>query len=566
MANRDLTIKRFYALRHILEVDYPLDIDLSEILKKIDSVIETISSGEINIALIGSFSDGKTSAIAGLLGEVVSNMKIAADESSDEITVYLYHTQGKNFRIVDTPGLFGTKEKEVEGKDIRFSDMTIKYLSEAHIVIYVCNAVNPLKESHVNTIKYIMQDLDKLGSTIFVINKMDDAYDITDEIDFNQGKIIKTNTLQTRLKESLSLSNEQVNDLNIVCIAADPKGKGVESWLTKLDDYLKRSHITDFKEVLNKVVSNCDLEKLNLNVEYTSIKDMLKHIDQQIKKNTSPIEKIVSQCKETSKDLGTDKEILKAELRISKNELAKRLDELQMDIVQKIEASDHKTIGAILQNNLGIKDNMLSMWIIERDINMILSECSASNSSKVTVCATNVKQRIEGEAALIKEQVLKGAKLLKNIKVDANMVKRTRDIVAKNHKFKPWGAVKMGKNITKWISRVGAGIAVAMEAWEWYKEFRDQKRFLSLKQDLLNILNAIFSDVATRYDTDKTFYENFAPEYLDLEETLKQRDAEIKDLNEQLEKFNHLRENIQLWVNNGEYIDFEEVPIPNKLN
>lgn len=566
MANRDLTIKRFYALRHILEVDYPLDIDLSEILKKIDSVIETISSGEINIALIGSFSDGKTSAIAGLLGEVVSNMKIAADESSDEITVYLYHTQGKNFRIVDTPGLFGTKEKEVEGKDIRFSDMTIKYLSEAHIVIYVCNAVNPLKESHVNTIKYIMQDLDKLGSTIFVINKMDDAYDITDEIDFNRGKIIKTNTLQTRLKESLSLSNEQVNDLNIVCIAADPKGKGVESWLTKLDDYLKRSHITDFKEVLNKVVSNCDLEKLNLNVEYTSIKDMLKHIDQQIKKNTSPIEKIVSQCKETSKDLGTDKEILKAELRISKNELAKRLDELQMDIVQKIEASDHKTIGAILQNNLGIKDNMLSMWIIERDINMILSECSASNSSKVTACATNVKQRIEGEAALIKEQVLKGAKLLKNIKVDANMVKRTRDIVAKNHKFKPWGAVKMGKNITKWISRVGAGIAVAMEAWEWYKEFRDQKRFLSLKQDLLNILNAIFSDVATRYDTDKTFYENFAPEYLDLEETLKQRDAEIKDLNEQLEKFNHLRENIQLWVNNGEYIDFEEVPIPNTLN
>lgn len=124
----------------------------------------------------------------------------------------------------------------------------------------------------------------------------------------------------------------------------------------------------------------------------------------------------------------------------------------------------------------------------------------------------------------------------------------------------------MGKNITKWISRVGAGIAVAMEAWEWYKEFRDQKRFLSLKQDLLNILNAIFSDVATRYDTDKTFYENFAPEYLDLEETLKQRDAEIKDLNEQLEKFNHLRENIQLWVNNGEYIDFEEVPIPNTLN
>ena len=225
MANKDKIVAKFNVLRELVQRGETLGINVKDILKKIDNVFETISSGEINIALVGSFSDGKTSAIAGLLGEVLSNMKIAPDESSDEINVYCYQAFGKKFRIVDTPGLFGTKEKEIEGENVRFSDITTKYLSEAHIVIYVCDAQNPLKDSHVNTIKHIMCDLHKLESSIFVMNKMDDAgFDLTDESDFRRGKEIKIATLKQRLKESLNLSDNEVDSLNIVCIAADPKG------------------------------------------------------------------------------------------------------------------------------------------------------------------------------------------------------------------------------------------------------------------------------------------------------------------------------------------------------
>ena len=82
-------IDKFNSLRAILEEWELQGVELSSILNKIDSVIDTIKENEISIALIGSFSDGKTSAIAGLLGEVLSNMKIAADESSDELSLQI---------------------------------------------------------------------------------------------------------------------------------------------------------------------------------------------------------------------------------------------------------------------------------------------------------------------------------------------------------------------------------------------------------------------------------------------------------------------------------------------
>ena len=56
---------------------------LKSYLDKIDSIINTLNDGEISVVLLGSFSDGKTSVVAGLLGRLEDNMKIDNDESSD---------------------------------------------------------------------------------------------------------------------------------------------------------------------------------------------------------------------------------------------------------------------------------------------------------------------------------------------------------------------------------------------------------------------------------------------------------------------------------------------------
>ena len=88
-----------------------MNIDCSEDIQKIKEAIKMIEQDKITVVLVGAFSDGKTSVIAGWLNEEKSNMKIDSDESSDELCVYHPLSFPKNCEIVDTPGLFGNKEK-----------------------------------------------------------------------------------------------------------------------------------------------------------------------------------------------------------------------------------------------------------------------------------------------------------------------------------------------------------------------------------------------------------------------------------------------------------------------
>ena len=66
--------------------------------------------------------------------------------------------------------------------------------------MYVVDAKNPIKDSHKETVRWIMQDLHKIETTIFVINKMDSVADITDENDFRKIAEIKKQTLCNKVK------------------------------------------------------------------------------------------------------------------------------------------------------------------------------------------------------------------------------------------------------------------------------------------------------------------------------------------------------------------------------
>lgn len=565
MEKENNIFSRFNRLREIIQNGSSMGIELTSVLKKINNVLDTINSGEINIALIGSFSDGKTSAIAGLFGEVLSNMKIAADESSDEISIYRYNALGKNFRIVDTPGLFGTKEKEIEGKEVRFSDITTKYLSEAHVVIYVCDAVNPLKESHAGTIRHIMRDLGKLDSSIFVINKMDEAgYDLTDEADFKRGKEIKIATLKERLKESLNLTGKETDDLHIVCIAADPKGKGIENWFAKMQDYLFRSHITDFKETLDKVVSRCDKENMNSNVEKASVIEIVKEADESIDNTYLPCKSSLARLKEDSMEMNVNMDIMHAELVNSRNLMIKRLDDLKNDILHKIDGADINTIRTIIQDDLGVQGDTVTMYILERNINMILSDCSENNKVSISVNSVKITKKIEEESAWIEEQVRKGVQLLGKTQIDENMVGETCKVLANTYKFKPWEAIKVSEKLAKWLGRAGIAISVALEVWEWVKEYKNVCEYSELKKELLSTINDAFADVARTFGSDSDYYSNYAPNYIALKESLKKRDEEILLLENQIAQYKELKEKLSSWSKDAEYIDFEELEDSNE--
>lgn len=94
----------------------------SEMYAKLENVNKQADE-KLKIALIGGFSEGKTSIAAAWLGRLdKSSMKISAAESSNEVTVYDIDNECV---LIDTPGLYGFKSQEDSDFQIeKYKDIT----------------------------------------------------------------------------------------------------------------------------------------------------------------------------------------------------------------------------------------------------------------------------------------------------------------------------------------------------------------------------------------------------------------------------------------------------------
>ncbi len=155
-------------------------IKIEESLKdKIRNAMENVADQKLKVALVGGFSEGKTSIAAAWIDRLDESMKIAHKESSDAVKIYDIDNE---IELVDTPGLFGFKEKITDsGKIERYKDITKKYISEAHLILYALNPSNPIKESHKDDLNWLFRTLNLLSRTIFVISRFDEEADIEDE-------------------------------------------------------------------------------------------------------------------------------------------------------------------------------------------------------------------------------------------------------------------------------------------------------------------------------------------------------------------------------------------------
>lgn len=85
---KQAAINSLLQLREMLEMLGEMGINISDDLQKVTSAINAIESDVLRIALLGAFSDGKTSVIAAWLGKVMDDMNISMDESSDRLSIY----------------------------------------------------------------------------------------------------------------------------------------------------------------------------------------------------------------------------------------------------------------------------------------------------------------------------------------------------------------------------------------------------------------------------------------------------------------------------------------------
>lgn len=553
-------LQKLTALKQLLQKGVEYIPELQSYLGKIDSIVDSINDGEISVVLLGSFSDGKTSAIAGLLGRLEDNMKIDNDESSDELTIYRPKDLKKGFKIVDTPGLFGTKEREINGQNIKFSEITERYISEAHIIIYVCDAVVPLKESHVEIIRRVMRDYHKLDNTIFVINKMDEAgYDLLDEYDFNNGCKIKKENLISRLRSTINLTPDEEKRLHIVCIAADPKGKGLQHWFSKIDSYYERSHIKDLRKCVNAVVNNADTDKLSSSSYETSVSEIVDGLHKAIAGTEKPVSKAIAKMERDCTEIEEDGKHLKSELTLSRNELRQAINEIKNDAIREINGASLETIGEVISNQLGVQNNQVTFYVFQDKLSAQIEQCCEANANNVNLAAVKIEKAYSMQDAMLNDAVKYGVGQLKNLNISGEQIKAVRDVIAKGYKFKPWGAINMGKNITKWAGWIGAVLGVAFELYGWYKKYENQKKLSELKNSLTNAVNDCICNVFKTFESDNEYYKNFAPSYLLLCQKIKERDEEIASLKQKVQDLEKYKRDIDAWKNSAEYVDFEEV-------
>lgn len=552
-------LQKLASLKNLLQKGIEYMPELQSYLGKTDSIINTIQDGEISVVLLGSFSDGKTSAIAGLLGRLEDNMKIDNDESSDELTVYRPKDLKKGFKIIDTPGLFGTKEREIDGKNVKFSELTERYISEAHIIIYVCDAVVPLKDSHVEIIRRIMRDYHKLDNTIFVINKMDEAgYDLRDEHDYSNGCKIKKENLISRLRSTISLTPDEEKRLHIVCIAADPKGKGLAHWFAKMNDYYERSHINDLRQCVNEVVETANRDELSSSAYETSVLDVVDGLCEVIDGTQKPVSKAIVKMERDNTEIVEDQKQLKSELTLSRNELRSAINEIKNDVIRDIKGASLDTMGDVINGELGVQDGKVTFYVLEDKLSAQIEQCCEANANNINSSVVKLESTYSMQEAMLNDAMKFGIGQLKNLNISGEQVKAVRDIIAKGYKFKPWGAIKLGSKITKVAGGIAAGLSVGMEIYDWYKRHKNQQKLEELKVNLCNAVNDYVAQIFKTFESEGEYYKNFAPSYLELCRKVQERNDEISALKQKVADLEKYKKQIDAWKSTGEYVDFEE--------
>lgn len=553
--------KKMQELDIILQEGEKLGLNLQEVYKKVAHVQETISDEKIKIVLLSSFSDGKTTIIAALNEQIENNMKIDSDESSDEIIVY--HPQGlaKDFEIMDTPGLFGSKEKEVEGEAIRFSEITERFISEAHIILYVCDAVTPLKESHASFIEKVMRQYNKLPSTIFVINKMDEAgYDLLDEKDFQRGVAIKTENLVKRLKDTIDLTDAEAEELNIVCIAADPKGKGLTKWFERLEDYKKRSHIDDLRACIDRIIDSCDKELLHKSVELATMTDIADMLSQNITAVSQSIGETIKERTIVINDSKSELALLKSDLNNARKLMSDRLNELKNGIFAELDAIAMEDLNSFIEQKIGVEENGISFYIFNNEVNQIIRECSEGNNVALHEHAQLIDQKISSMKQFAIDGLKSGTKFIKNINISGETVKAVRDVVCKSFKFKPWGAIKLASKVNKVMPAIGV---IIDGAFAWYERKQDDKRrqeFEKNKKTIKDAINKTIANIFATFSDDEKYIQNYAPSYEHINQEIESMVSDNNRMLENQEKLDQYNTRIINWLrNNAEDVEYEEV-------
>ncbi|NHB32941.1 LeoA/HP0731 family dynamin-like GTPase [Helicobacter pylori] len=522
-------------------------IKVEESLKdKIHNAMENVAGQKLKVALVGGFSCGKTSIAAAWIERLdKESMKIDHKESSDEVKIYNIDNE---MELVDTPGLYGFKQKEHDSGTIeRYKDITKKYVSEAHLILYTLNPSNPIKESHKDDLNWLFRTLNLLSRTIFVISRFDEEADIEDEEDYNKRFEIKKENIQNRLNELISLSEEEKESLIIVAVAANPFDLGVEHWLKHQEEFQKLSHIKALQDATQKKIKE-NGGKLTIieEAKKSVIQDVVYRQMPPAKQALQDINREMEYLNKTLEKRRKDIQDLNKEISQARIHLKEFIIRYFSDLILQVSGTSLETFNDFAIREIGDKGINIDTRVqnaFERETQGISNEIAKIETGFNADMSSFEKHA--GAFGRIGIDLLKQSGF-----INATNIKLARDgIVAAGKfvgidlalKFKPWGAVNLAGSINKGLPLIG----LAFEVWDSWKESQKIEKLEKAKEEMKSNFDGQKQEILALINDETRFKQTCFPMALKLEECIQACEESVK-------KTQECAQGLEKWIQTGE--------------
>ncbi|WP_181225852.1 LeoA/HP0731 family dynamin-like GTPase [Helicobacter pylori] len=539
-------------------------IKVEESLKdKIRNAMKDVSGQKLKVALVGGFSEGKTSIAAAWIDRLDESMKIDHKESSDEVKIYDIDNE---IELVDTPGLFGFKEKITDsGKIERYKDITKKYISEAHLILYALNPSNPIKESHKDDLNWLFRTLNLLSRTIFVISRFDEEADIEDEEDYNKRFKIKKENIQNRLNDLISLSEEEKESLIIVAVAANPFDLGVEHWLKHQEEFQKLSHIKALQDATQKKIKENGgkltiIEEAKKSVIQDVVHRQMPPAKQALQDINREMEYLNKMIEKRRKDLQN----LNNEISQARINLKEFITRYFSDLILQVSGTSLETFNDFAMREIGDEGINIETRVqneFERQTQGIVNEIAKIETG--FNADMNSFEKHAGTLGKIGIDLLKQSGF-----INATNIKLARDgIVAVGKfvgvdwafKFKPWGAVKLAGNVNKALPLIG----IAFEVWDSWNESQKIEKLEKAKEEMKSNFDGQKQEILDLINDETRFKQTCFPMALELEKCIQACEENVKKTQECVQ-------GLEKWIQTGEDFikgeDFIEVEPERGMN
>ncbi|MGL2851920.1 LeoA/HP0731 family dynamin-like GTPase [Helicobacter pylori] len=522
-------------------------IHIEESLKdKIRNAMENVADQKLKVALVGGFSEGKTSIAAAWIERLDKSMKIDHKESSDAVKVYDIDNE---MELVDTLGLFGFKVKEHDnGKIERYKDITKKYVSEAHLILYVLNPSNPIKESHKDDLNWLFRTLNLLSRTIFVISRFDEEADIEDEEDYNKRFKIKKENIQNRLNDLISLSEKEKEGLIIVAVVANPFDLGVEHWLKHQEEFQKLSHIKTLQDATQKKIKE-NGGKLTIieEAKKSVIQDVVYRQMPPAKQALQDINREMEYLNKTLEKRRKDLQDLNKEISQARIHLREFITRYFSDLISQVSSTSLETFNDFVIREIGDEGSNIETKVqnaFERETQGIFNEMAKIETG--FNADLSFFEKHAGTFGRIGIDLLKQSKF-----INATNIKLARDgivAVAKFTgidlalKFKPWGAVNLAGNLNKALPLIG----LAFEAWDFYnKSQKQEKKFKKAKEEMKSHFDGQKQEILNLINDETRFKQTCFPSVFELEKCIQACEENVK-------KTQECAQGLEKWIQTGE--------------